>query len=806
MSLVGTTVTHYRIVAELGRGGMGVVYRAEDTRLHRPVAVKFLPGDVAPNADSRARFEREARAASALDHPNICTIYDVGEHEGRPFIVMALLEGQTLRHRLGSKLTLDDALGFALQIVDGLDAAHAKGIVHRDIKPANLFVTSRGEVKILDFGLAKALDTNAFDGAPSHGAADATPHGQPNDETTVLRPAELTTPGQALGTAAYMSPEQARGAPLDARSDLFSVGAVLYELFTGRPAFEGDTMAVVFASLLEREPPPARQINPDVPPEIETILTKALEKDRTLRYQSIADLRADLWRVKRNRTHQRISATAITAPQRRSARSVVAAVAIGLIVVAAIAAWWATRGGGGAPIESIAVLPFENIGGDPNTEYLSDGLTDSLINALSQVQGLRVVPRSTMFTYKNRAPDQQQVGRDLGVHAVLSGQVTQRGDTLVVRANLMDVSKVSNLWGDTYDRKIADLLTIEKDLAREIFSGLRVRLSGDEARQLTTRSATNTEALNLYYRGLYHRQKTTEEGFRASIRYFQQAVDLDPRFPLAYVGLSDSYGSLGYLEVGVPAEIWPRAKAAADAALAIDPNLAEAHAARGHAILRYDWNPEAAKAALERSIELNPRYAIARHWYAHYLAIYEPGPAVNAETRKAVELEPADLMLNAHFFYVTRAAAQADQLERALRNVEQVDPDFWAIHVARSTQYSHKKDHAGVLRELERAVALSGQMPLALQSLGLYHAGAGNRREAEGVIARLEQRSYPPPMYIAALNYRLGKTDKTVEWLERAFKERDGAMIDILARVWAQARNTHPRIEALAKRVTEAKR
>jgi TolB-like protein/Tfp pilus assembly protein PilF len=804
--VIGQMVGPYKVLSKLGEGGMGVVYRAEDTRLHRPVAVKFLPGDVAPNADARARFEREARAASALDHPNICTIYDVGEHEGRPFIVMALLEGQTLRHRLGSKLTLDEALGFALQIVDGLDTAHAKGIIHRDIKPANLFVTSRGEVKILDFGLAKAMDANAIDGASSHGAANAPHYVQPSDQTTVLRPAELTTPGQALGTAAYMSPEQARGEPLDARSDLFSVGAVLYELFTGRPAFEGDTMAVVFASLLEREPPPARQINPDVPPEIEAILTKALEKDRALRYQSIADLRADLWRVKRNRTNQTFSTTAITAPQRRGARSVAAAVAIGLIVVAAIAAWWATRGGGGAPIESIAVLPFENVGGDPNTEYLSDGLTDSLINALSQVQGLRVVPRSTMFTYKNRAADQQQVGRDLGVHAVLSGQVTQRGDTLVVRANLMDVSKVSNLWGDTYDRKMADLLTIEKDIAREIFGGLRVRLSGDDTRRLTSRSTTNTEALNLYYRGLYHRQQTTEEGFRASIRYFQQAVDLDSRFPLAYVGLSDSYGSLGYLEVGAPAEIWPRAKAAADAALAIDPDLAEAHAARGHALFRYDWNLETAKAALERSIALNPRYAIARHWYAHYLAVDEPGGAAGVETRKAIELEPADLMLNAHAIFTSRGPAQTAQLERALHNVRQIDPDFWVIHIALSAQHAHKKDDHGVLRELERAVERSDGMPLALQALGLFHAARGNRREAERIIARLEQRSYPPPMYIAQIYRRLGDHDKAFAWLERGFKERDGAMIDLVGRAWAEARKTDPRIQDLANRMADAKR
>jgi len=800
VSLVGTTVTHYRIVGELGRGGMGVVYRAEDTRLHRPVAVKFLSGEVVPNADARARFEREARAASALDHPNICAIHDVGEHDGHPFIVMSLLEGHTLRHRLGSKLTVDQALDLALQIVDGLAAAHAKGIIHRDIKPANLFLTTRGEVKILDFGLAKATDTNV--GQPDVPAAQSA-----GEETTLAR-LELTAPGEAIGTAAYMSPEQARGEALDARSDLFSTGAVLYELFTGRRAFDGQTMAVVFASLLEREPRPARQINRDVPPEIEAILSKTLEKDRNLRYQSAADLRADLWRVKRDRTTQTTaSRRVVKAPARRLTPRLATALAIGVVVVGAGAAWWATGAGGGEPIDSVAVLPFANTGGDPNTEYLSDGLTDSLINALSQVQGLRVVPRSTMFAYKNRAVDPQQVGRDVGVRAVLSGEVTQRGETLVVRARLMDVSQVSNLWGDTYDRRMADLLTIEADLAREIFQGLRVKLSGDEAQRLTARSATNTEALNLYYRGLFHRQKTTEEGFRASIRYFQQAVDLDPAFPLAHVGLSDSYGSLGYLELGVPAEVWPRAKAAAEAALAIDPLLAEAHAARGHAILRYDWNPGAAKAALERAIELNPRYAIAHHWYAHYLMAFAPGrPGVLAESRKAVELEPGDLMLNAHLFFMQPAAAQADQLAQDVRSVQQIDPDFWAVHTALATLNRHKKDYDGALREYERGVELSGGMPLALQSLGLFHAARGNRRAAEAIIARLERRPYPPPLYIAAIYHRLGGTDQTFEWLERGFKERDGAMIDLVSPAWAEARKSDARIQDLVRRMTEARR
>ena len=789
-SLVGAVVTHYRIIAELGRGGMGVVYRGDDTRLHRPVAVKFLSGDAAPDAEARGRFQREARAAAGLDHPNICTIHDIGEHEGRPFIVMALLEGQTLRHRLGSALSVDEALGLALQVVDGLAAAHAAGIIHRDIKPANLFYTSRGEVKILDFGLAKQAEFNRA------AAGDAATH---------TLPAELTVQGQTLGTAAYMSPEQARGDPLDARTDLFSAGAVLYELFTGRRAFDGDTMPAVFAALLERTPPPAGSVNRAVPPDIDAILAKALEKDRRLRYQSAADLRADLERVRRDRTASTTAdANAATASSGRfRVRAVIAGVAAAAILGAG--GWWMlSRAGGGAPLDSVAVLPFVNAGGDPSTEYLSDGLTDSLINALSQVDGLRVVPRSTMFRYKGRSVDPQQAGHELGVGAVLSGRVTQRGDTLVVGADLVDVSRQSQLWGDTYDRRLADLLTIQSDLAREIFANLRVRLSRDEATRLTSRSTTNAEALNLFYRGLYHRQKTTEEGFRASIRYFQQAVDLDPAFPLAYAGLSDSYGSLGYLEVGVPGEVWPRAKAAAQAALKLDPSLADAHAALGHAILRYDWNPEAAKAALERAIALNPRYAIAHHWYAHYLAVYGDRAQVLPESRRAVELEPGDLMLNAHLFFMQQNPARADALAEQVRSVQQIDPDFWAVHTALGILHSQKKDFDAALREHESAVKLSAGMPLALQFLGLFHAARGNRAEAERVIARLRERSYSPSYYIANIYRRLGDTALTYEWLERAFAERDGAIIDI--RNWGEPLRSQQRFQDLLQRMKAAKR
>jgi tetratricopeptide (TPR) repeat protein len=357
---------------------------------------------------------------------------------------------------------------------------------------------------------------------------------------------------------------------------------------------------------------------------------------------------------------------------------------------------------------------------------------------------------------------------------------------------------------------MADLLTIQSELAREIFANLRVRLSRDEERRLTSRSTSNAEALNLFYRGLYHRQKTTEEGFRASIRYFQQAVDLDPAFPLAHVGLSDSYGSLGYLEVGVPSEVWPRAKAAAQAALKLDPSLAEAHAAFGHALLRYDWNPDGAKAALERALALNPRYAIAHHWYAHYLLVYgnraggDRDPQVLAESRRAVELEPGDLMLNAHLFFMQQNPVHANTLAEQVRNVQQIDPDFWAVHTALAILHNHKKEFDAALREHEIAVKLSGGMPLALSQLGNFHATRGNRAEVERVIARLRQRPYSPSFYIAQIYRRLGDTALTFEWLERAFEERDGGMIDVQS--WGEPWKSQQRFQDLLQRMKAARR
>jgi serine/threonine-protein kinase len=807
-------IAHYRILRRLGKGGMGEVFLSEDTKQHgRKVALKVLPHDLTKSESRLRRFKQEARAVLALNHPNILTVFEIGEADGSFYIATEYIDGETLRHCLWrGPLKLDETLGIGLQVAMALEAAHAAGIVHRDIKPENImlrqdkFVRDRF-VKVLDFGLAKLTDRDSTSADPE----------------AVTIPITETNPGSIMGTSGYMSPEQALGESIDERTDVFSLGVVLYEMIAGRPPFEGKTDSHTRVSIIDHEPAPLVQHVSNVPRQLERIVTKALAKDRLKRYQTITDLKLDLEQLRdelhtsefpeftRPSTARETQADFISSTptairtETVADRTTVASspgitlvrprwLARGLVavfvVLALVGAVLFVMNSRRRTINSVAILPFVNDSKDPNAEYLSDGLTESIINSLSQLPNLKVMSRNAAFRFKGSNLDPLEAGRSLDVGAVLTGRLVKLDDNLVIKTELIKVADGSQLWGAEYKSSLADIFSVQDEVSEKIAKSLRLRLSGEDEEKLSKRYTKDAEAYQFYLKGRYFWNKRNEEGFRNGIDYFRRAEEKDPTFALAFSGLADSYALLCDIGVVRPVDEMPKAKAAAQKAVDADSELAEAYTSRAFVRLAYDWDWLGAQSDFQQALKLNPKYPTAHQWYASYLMQMGKFSLAKNEIEEAHKLDPLSPIISANTGLYSYYEKNYDDAIAKYKTTLQTDPDFWVARHYLALAYVQKGMHDEAIAELRKLIKAPaiGAIPdqvveaesEASASLGFAYGMAGKQAEARAIISQLDalsKKRYVSPLYFAIVYAGLKDNDKAVEYLNKAFEARHPGLV-----------------------------
>jgi serine/threonine-protein kinase len=780
---VGENLGHYKVQAAIGAGGMGEIYRASDTRLRRDVAIKILPEKFMRNASAVERFMREAHAASALNHPNILTIYDIGKHDEIHFIATEFVEGQTLRERIkAAPLGLADALDIAVQVSGALVAAHSAGIIHRDIKPENIMVRADGYVKILDFGIAKLSER-----APQKAETDA---------PTLIQ--SQTMPGMILGTASYMSPEQARGLEVDARSDIFSLGVVLYEMIAGRLPFSGGTISDIIASILKSEPKPLGESVKNVPSELEWSIVKALHKERDERYQTIKGFLGDLRRLKQRLEFE-------TELKRVNNSNFITAQRDATLILPKDALARPARKTRRA-IDSLAVLPLVNAGDDPNAEYLSDGITECIINSLSTLPKLRVVPRSTVFRYKGKQTDLQEIGNELGVRAIVAGRVVTVGDSIIVKMELVDIANEAHLWGEQYRRTITDIFTLVEEIAEDISEKLKLKLTGEQKKQLAKRYTENTEAYQFYLKGRYFvTSKRTEEWIKKGIEYFQKAIDLDPNYALAYSGIADAYGFLASSTGGwSPHKAYPRARAAAQKALELDDALGEAHCSLGFSHLLYDWNWREAERQFKRAIELSPNYPNGHDGYGFYLKAAGRFDEAIEKGKQVQQLDPLSPFTHVSLGYAYYFARDYEKAIEECNKALEIDKYSTFAYRNLGLAYLQQGKLDSAIAALNKAVTFSSG-GLAFESyLGFAYGIAGKQAEASEVLANLQEISaqqYVSAYSVAMIYLGLRDFDKTFEWLEKAIEERSGFLPFLKVEPMVDALRDDSRFQDLLRRI-----